>query len=448
MKRAALYIRVSSDQQAKFGDSLREQQDTLTEYANSQKDMIIQGTYIDDGISGQKLDRDEFTRLMTAIKNDQVDIILFTKLDRWFRSLKHYLNVQDILDKHNVHWLAVSQPYYDTSTAYGRTFINQVMSFAELEAQMTSERMISVFKNKVKMGEAISGNTPFGYKIIDKHLVPDDHAPIAKSLFEYYDLHSNLLATSKYLLETYGISRTATALRRMFKNSKYMGEFRGNSTYCTPIVSKELYESVNRQLGMNIKSNTKREYLFSGLLVCTDCGRKMNSIMLHRKGGKSKDGTRKTLPSKEGYNCRYAYQVPKCINAKKIYETSIETWLLDNVRDYLTTYLMDAQRIKVQNNDDKIDKITKKLDRLKAAYLNEIISLEEFKVDREILLNEMNALQVTNEAPVNLEKFENILKTNFEETYETLDKAHKRAFWRSFIRRIEFDHTRKINVFF
>ncbi|MFV0560272.1 MAG: recombinase family protein, partial [Enterococcus sp.] len=141
MKRVALYIRVSSEQQAKHGDSLREQQDTLSEHVNANNDYKIYSTYIDDGISGQKLQRDEFTRLIEDVKSGLIDMILFTKLDRWFRSLKHYLNTEDILKAHNVTWLAVSQPFYDTSTPYGRTFINQVMSFAELEAQMTSERM-------------------------------------------------------------------------------------------------------------------------------------------------------------------------------------------------------------------------------------------------------------------------------------------------------------------
>ena len=223
MKKVALYIRVSSEKQAKHGDSLREQEDTLNEYVKSQHDMIVHSTYIDDGISGQKLERDEFQRLMNDVQNNHIDLILFTKLDRWFRSLKHYLNNQEVLEKHNVHWLAVSQPYYDTTTAYGRTFINQVMSFAELEAQMTSERLTAVFANKIKMGEVASGSVPLGYEIIDKHLVPSDQAPIVLDLFEYQDLHANLSKTSKYLFDTYNISRSVTGLRRMFQNKIYVG---------------------------------------------------------------------------------------------------------------------------------------------------------------------------------------------------------------------------------
>ena len=97
LKRAALYIRVSTDQQAKHGDSLDAQIATLKDYVSTQDNLTIIDTYIDDGISGQKLYRDEFQRLLEDIKKNRIDIILFTKLDRWFRNLRHYLNIQEIL---------------------------------------------------------------------------------------------------------------------------------------------------------------------------------------------------------------------------------------------------------------------------------------------------------------------------------------------------------------
>ena len=96
--RVALYIRVSSDEQAERGDSIRDQKERGTKYIDDHQNMILQDTYIDDGVSGQKLDRDDFTRLIRNVKAGLVDLIIFTKLDRWFRSLRHYLNTQVILD--------------------------------------------------------------------------------------------------------------------------------------------------------------------------------------------------------------------------------------------------------------------------------------------------------------------------------------------------------------
>ena len=67
------------------------------EYIKTRKDAVLQGIYIDDGVSGQKLDRGDFSNLMSAVKNQEIDLIVFTKLDRWFRNLRHYLNTRHCL---------------------------------------------------------------------------------------------------------------------------------------------------------------------------------------------------------------------------------------------------------------------------------------------------------------------------------------------------------------
>lgn len=448
MKRAALYIRVSSDQQAKFGDSLREQQDTLNEYVKSQKDIIIHSVYVDDGISGQKLERDEFTRLLNDVRNDQIDLILFTKLDRWFRSLKHYLNTQDILEKHEVNWLAVSQPYYDTTTAYGKTFINQVMSFAELEAQMTSERMISVFNNKVKMGEVISGTTPLGYSIENKKLVPNDQAPIVKKIFEFYDEHANLNKTSKYLLEEFGLQRNTQTIRELLKNTKYIGVFRDNENYNEPIVSKALFESVNRQLKMNKKSNTKHEYIFSGLLVCEECGRKMNSGRKAYYSAKRKDGTRTRYPHVSIYNCRYAYEVPKCSNTKVLKEHILEEHLLSEIPILLKQKVNSINQKK--NNDNEKQKrqqaLENKIERLKAAYLNEIIGLDEYKEDRASLVAQLEKIEKIEAPTVDTSIYAKFSDIDLNEHYETLSVPERKQFWRSLVKEITFNKDRQIKI--
>ena len=96
--RAALYMRVSTEKQVKEGDSIAAQQSALERYAK-EKGYIIVDTYIDDGISGTKADRDELQRLLEDVKQGRVDIVLVTKLDRWFRSIRHYLNTQELLEK-------------------------------------------------------------------------------------------------------------------------------------------------------------------------------------------------------------------------------------------------------------------------------------------------------------------------------------------------------------
>ncbi len=98
--RVAIYVRVSTDRQVKEGDSMRDQLSTGQKYIDTHENMILVDTYIDDGISGQKLKRDDFQRLLDDVRAGKIDLVIFTRLDRWFRNLRHYLNTQDILDKH------------------------------------------------------------------------------------------------------------------------------------------------------------------------------------------------------------------------------------------------------------------------------------------------------------------------------------------------------------
>lgn len=455
MKKVALYIRVSSEKQAKHGDSLREQEDTLNEYVKSQHDMIVHSTYIDDGISGQKLERDEFQRLMNDVQNNHIDVILFTKLDRWFRSLKHYLNNQDVLEKHNVHWLAVSQPYYDTTTAYGRTFINQVMSFAELEAQMTSERLTAVFANKIKMGEVASGSVPLGYEIIDKHLVPSDQAPIVLDLFEYQDLHANLSKTSKYLFDTYNISRSVTGLRRMFQNKIYIGINRENTNFCEPIVPSELFNSVNDQLTeqKTHRHDAKYSYIFTGLLICGECHRKLNSGMRGSKQ-KRKDGTIVHYKKTAEYSCRHAYSNPRCPNTKRLKERLLEKHLLENFDSIINSQLAILTEGKpIESHNDipfLIQKVNKKINRLKELYVNDLIDLDEYKKDRMNLVAELQELE-NKKQPEKTEAIKNLtalLEADLFAHYHKLSNIEKSQFWKKIVRRIEFDNDRNITIKF
>ena len=206
--RTAVYVRVSTEQQARNGDSVDEQKSTCLDYVKQRENLVLADTYVDEGISGQKLERGEFQRLMDDVCDGKIDLIIFTKLDRWFRSLRHYLNTQEILQKYGVDWIAVSQPFYDTTSPQGRAFVAQSMVFAELEAQNAGQRIRAVFDYKYKQGEALSGATPLGYSIVDKHLCPNEDATKVVDMFHYFSETGNLSATTQYMASEYGIIRT------------------------------------------------------------------------------------------------------------------------------------------------------------------------------------------------------------------------------------------------
>ena len=106
------------------GLSLEAQEATLKEYAQNKGYTIID-TYADEGITARKKlsNRKDLQRLLKDVQSDKIDLILVTKLDRWFRNIKDYYEVQDIFEAHNCNWKTVLEDY-DTSTASGRVHIN------------------------------------------------------------------------------------------------------------------------------------------------------------------------------------------------------------------------------------------------------------------------------------------------------------------------------------
>ena len=101
MLKVGLYDRVSHDEQALYGDSLRTQKEALRKYAK-EKNYIIVGEYTDDGYTATQLNRPGLQRLLDDVRAGKIDMILFTKIDRWSRGVRNYYKLQDILDEHKV----------------------------------------------------------------------------------------------------------------------------------------------------------------------------------------------------------------------------------------------------------------------------------------------------------------------------------------------------------
>ncbi len=448
--RVAIYIRVSTEQQAKYGDSLREQNETLESYVKNRKDMELISTYIDDGISGQKLQRDEFQRLLSDVENDQIDMILFTKLDRWFRNLRHYLNTQEILEKHNVAWKAVTQEFYDTSTPIGRTIIAQMMSFGELEAQMTSDRIKAVFENKTKKGEVTSGKVPLGYSIKDKKLVINDDAEMVRDLFDFYLSNGTMRQTVYYLEDRYKIKRDYQSVKGMLTNKKYIGEHKGNLNYCPSIIDKDIFEEVQNRLANNVKYNTHRTFIFSGLVKCSVCDSAFSgNTRRYKKKRPNAEGVFEVTESKN-YRCsKHRANINSCFNKKIVTEKNLEKYLLENIKNRMLE--MESKRNLAKKKEPSVDNtknITRKLARLKDAYLNEVISLEEYKKDKLVLDAQLDK-QIKDNKPVKISKFSSAdIDWNFFKSYSNLTESDKRELWRAIIKKINVDDKGNITLFF
>ena len=438
MKRTAIYMRVSSDRQAREGDSIPAQREALRKYIDGRDNLVFAGEYLDDGISGTKEDRDELQRLLADVKAGKIDLVLVTKLDRLYRSIRHYLNLQETLDKYGVGWTAIWEPVYDTTTPQGRLIINQMMIIAQFEAENTGQRIRQVFDYKVSQGEVIFGKKSPGLMVKDKHLVASDLAPCVREVFEFYDRNGSVNATTRSFMGVDGLPSSKQGFKKLLTNRLYIGEYRDNHNYCEPIIDRRLWDSVQRKLSMNIKSSQKHEYIFSGLIRCPVCGYIMSSGMINQK---RKSGQY----IRQRYRCDKYYNIKACTNTKVIMEITLEKQLLERLRPDLEGMVLKAKAESrpQKDNRDRIAALERKLSRLKDLYVNDLITLDEFKSDKESLQAEIAVLasQKPQEA-VDLAEINKLLSQPFETLYGGFTQSQKRFFWRSIIKEIRIDQTR------
>lgn len=280
--RAALYIRVSSDEQARHGLSLQEQRDALTRYAQEHK-MTVAGIYEDAGISARKpyKKRPALLRLLGDCKVGKVDTILFIKLDRWFRNVAGYYDVQTQLDQYGVTWQATEEDY-ETRTASGRLKVNIMLSVAQDEADRTSERIKFINDGKRAKGQPAGSKAPLGYAIKDRqYQIDNGTVDAARDMFAAFIRLKSVLAVKRYMLDTWGIDRAYNKYVNYFRNRLYIGEVYGIENACPALVSKQDFDLVNdiiRQRSQRCAGvGTDRVYLFSGILRCKECGKTMQS---------------------------------------------------------------------------------------------------------------------------------------------------------------------------
>lgn len=452
MKRAAIYIRVSSDKQAQEGDSVPAQRDALHRYIKDHVGLIFAGEYLDDGVSGTKADRDELTRLLADVERGAVDLILVTKLDRLYRSIRHYLNMMETLDRCGVGWLAIWEPIYDTTTPQGRLIVNQMMSIAQFEAEQTGQRIRQVQAYKLTQREVISGSVPPGFRIEQKHLVPSEDADAVRLAFEIYARLGNLNRTMAELSGFHCFPRSKPAFKRMLTNPLYVGRHpSGIDGFCEPIIDAALFEDVQRKLKMNVKSSQKETYLFSGLLRCTDCGGTYGANTRRRDRG----GGVKIIHQ---YRCAHHFnQRPAlCPNAKVITEAALERQLLENLVNLTNDaiYKYETQQAPIRSREKQSAALRKKLTRLKELYLDGGMELAEYRQDRDAIEKQIEEIErhvgsVRGGSPAApVEALRGLLAGNIGDIYARLTDEEKRRFWRGILDRIEVDKARTITVFF
>ena len=434
--RVALYARVSTEDQARHGLSIDTQLDNLREWASNNNHIIV-AEYVDAGISGKKSykKRPALARFMDDLDSGavKVDALVFTKLDRFFRSVKLYYQAEDILERNKVGWKAIQEDY-ETITSAGRFKTNIMLSIGEAEADRTSERIKVVFEAKVARGETLGSHVPFGYSVVDKHLIPNEDAEIVRSAFDIYERTGSIYQVKEYLHDI-GHNVVYVTVQRMLRNQMYAGRYRDNLNYCEPIIAPERFDAIQLMLDKRSyrQNRSKRVYLFSGLIRCAYCGK----MMVGAWSGNTIERLR--------YRCNYHALNGRCPNAKHIRESDIESFLLDNITSELLK--VSAEKGKEKNRKKAPDKaaIMAKVDRLKDLYVDGLIDKDQFIADREKLLAQIPQEEAKHDLSLVREI---VLQSDFREHYNSLAREDKRSLWRNVVDHIVADDKGNYSLYF
>lgn len=436
MKRVALYVRVSTEEQRKHGISVDNQIDALRDYCKANKYKEA-GLYNDAGISARKryTKRPALLQLLEDVKQGKIDMLLFTKLDRFFRSVADYYEVMAILDAHKVPWRAIWEDY-ETETSAGVFKVNIMLSVAQAEADRTSERLKATFEYKRARNEFV-GLPPYGYKVVDKRLVYDEELyPIVRKAFDIY-LSSHSTAEVLSYLERVGHRASRHRVSRMLFGGHHSGNV--NGIECEPYITKEEEKEILRVRDSHYRAPKKtHEYLFSGICYCGECGYKLRSMA---SGGRKGESGGKRYNT---YGCRPRDHATGTIHTNYCSESIIERYLLSQIENLISDFNanMSYKSVSKYDYEAEIKKLEEKLRRVGVRYEDGDLSDIEYRAKR----NEIKEQIAQLEKPVEVKEI--ALPVDWKEAYSSLDMTHKRQFWYSIIKKITINLDNTIEVEF
>lgn len=454
IKRCAAYIRVSTAEQLVHGKSLQAQQEYLERYA-FEHNMNLIGVYADEGKTARKelKKRKAIHALLEDVKSGKIDVIIFWRLDRWFRNLSDFYKVQDILDAHDVYWISVSEPGINMETRDGRLQLNVVLSIGQNEVDTTSERIRFVNEASIRQGKLIFGdaNMPLGYKpgVIDgrKCMVKDpDTEHIVEDFFQYFQKHQSKTGAVRYMQDKYDLDFSYSMLRTMLSSEFYKGTYRG-FPYCPAYLTEQEWDNLQDISQKNIKRTPSgRVYLFSGLMHCPICGQKLTgtgcSSIINRKTGEKRTYCY--------YRCNRAVIDHLCENRHKASQNRIEKYLLDNLSIEYQKYQLRFEKIRKRKGTVSTsrtpEKLRKELDRLNLLFQKSRIEWDYYNKEYNRIETELKLLvEVRPEPQKDYSYLKELLKTDLQIIYHQLTPENQQAFWRSTIRQIYLNDDCTVN---
>lgn len=396
-KVCGLYMRVSTEDQAREGFSLPEQKERLEAYCKF-KGFVIKDYYTDAGISAKTGNyRPEFERLKEDIKSKKINTIIALKQDRITRSIFDWEELMRFLEENDAYLDCVNDDI-NTTNANGKMVSRILMSVSQQEIERTSERTKVGLAGAIKQGH-IPHQAPLGYKHENKKLVIDHLTKdVVIRIFELYHKGMSYQKISTLFNKEQVLGKTNwrdSSIVAILENEIYKGDFvhgkrTKHPTYyenvVEPIVSKEMWEECQVQKKKNSKSYQRTlTYLFLQKLRCPKCNRILGGKATQKKNG----------------NIYYYYYCHDCkINFK---ESLVEEYFNDFVNELVeydsvvNQFFLPMIKQKFDEPQEElkkdINKQNDKLERIKRAYINGVFSLEEYNDERKLVESALEKLQ-------------------------------------------------------
>ncbi len=411
--RVAIYVRVSTQEQAEEGHSIPMQTDRLKKYCEA-KGWIVANIYTDPGYSGSNINRPALSKMISDISSGNIDMVLVYKLDRLSRSQKDTLYlIEDIFLNNNVDFVSMNENF-DTSTPFGRAMIGILSVFAQLEREQIKERMAMGHIGRAKEGYWHGGSgSPIGYDFIDGKLFINEYEAIqVREIFDLFIKGNTIHGITDIMKQKYnnrysGWNNHGT-VGKILKNTIYIGKIkykgREYDGQHEPIISKEIFDAVQlrysefeRGLTDSQKSPYKGKHLLSGILFCGNCGaRYFTKCVMSKKTGTyyyyicySRDGNKEMKKIDHCKNPNYREDILNNIVIKEILGLAFNPEAIDKMKQNHGT--VPDTKIDVINK--RVYDINKQIGKLMDLYQVDSISLVDITARTEPLHNERVALE-------------------------------------------------------
>lgn len=460
--KTAIYVRVSTEEQAREGYSISGQLQKLKAFCISQE-WEVEEVYVDDGVSAKDMKRRELQRMLEDIKEGKIECVLVYRLDRLTRSVLDLYKMLETFERYECKFKSATE-VYDTTTAMGRLFITLVAAMAQWERENTAERVSFGLAEKVRQGKYPLNFAPIGYDLNRKEKKLYINEREAKTVRLIYDKYICGLGSNKLLVylnknkiyTKHGNLWTSRTLFDLLKNPTMAGGIRWNGKIYwdlhDPIIPREKWEltqKIIKKRRIQSPASVSSPYIFSGLVQCNGCNQRLtgnSTTHILADGSKATYFYYRCNNSKTG-RCKERSTVSEIRLEKALLDT-LASWNFSETINKVAKKGIDKEPV---NNADKSE-LLKKMHRLQKrkkkwqyAWADDMINHNDFKnlmkeanEEQEAIEKQLNEIEdVEEDEPIEIEEIKLTIR-DIKLNWDNLEKLEKKNLLQEVIKTIHY----------